>query len=171
MHRHEPNGWTPETAAVARMGATMAHRRSLRHSRALRGLLGGALLASGLAVALVVTVQVTVLRNSVAELADRRACLAARNAGLQAAWVSSTRPDVVRERARRELGLIVPAEQEFVLVARRQPPETGPRLWRRVLAGLGGGAPAHAAEPVVPTVRASMISTLPLAGGGQGTAP
>ncbi len=161
MHRHEANGWTLGPATIDRVGATMAHRRGLRHSRTLRWLLGGGALASALAVTLVVTVQVTALRESVAILADRQTCLAARNAGLQSDWVRFTRPDVVRERARRELGLIVPAEPEFVLVARRRAPAAGPGLWRRVLAGLGGGTPAHAATAVEPPVRSTMISVLP----------
>ncbi|MCP4572424.1 MAG: hypothetical protein GY838_08760 [bacterium] len=163
MHRQDANGWTMGPANVQRVGAAMAHRRGLRHSRILRWLLGGSALASSLAVALVVTVQVTDLRESVAILTDRQACLAARNAGLQADWACSTRPEVVRERASRELGLIVPAEPEFVLVARRSVPEAGPRLWRRVLEGLGGGTSAHAATAVATPLRTGMISVLPLA--------
>lgn len=171
MRPHDPNGWTPETAAVERVGTTMAHRRGLRHSRVLRWLLGGAVLASGLAVALLVTVQVTELRESVAELTDHRACLAARNAGLQASWARETHPDVIRRRARAELGLVVPAEPEFVLVARRPAPANGSRLWRRVLEGLGGGTSAHAAEAVAPPVRTAMISAAPLAKRSEETAP
>jgi cell division protein FtsB len=164
MRRHDKTDWTPGPAHVERVAAAMAHRRGLRHSRLLRWLLVGGGLASSLAVALVVTVQVTALRESVAILADRQDCLAARNAGLQAAWVRATRPEVVRERARRELGLVVPEEPEFVLVARRSRPQSGPRLWRRVLEGLGGGASAHAATAVQVPVRATMISVQPLAG-------
>lgn len=168
MRRHDTNGWTPGPANVDRAAAAMAHRRGLRHSRLLRWLLGGGALASSLSVALVVTVQVTELRESVAILADRQDCLAARNAGLHAAWMGATRPEVVRARARRELGLVVPAEPEFVLVARRSEPAAGPRLWRRVLEGLGGGTSAHAATAVPVPVRATMISVRPLAGADAG---
>lgn len=171
MHRHDTNGWNPGPATLEGVGATMAHRRGLRHSRALRWLLGGGALALALAVALVVTCQVTDLRESVAILADRQCCLSARNAGLQADWMRATRSDIVRERAGRELGLVVPAEPEFVLVDRRRAPAAEPRLWRRVLEGLGGGTPAHAAMVVAPPVRTAMISARPLGRADDGTEP
>ncbi len=163
MRQRTPN-WKPHQDPASRVGTAMAHRRGLRRIRFLRWLVGVGMLASGLAIAVLVTGQVTELRESVAVLGDQRACLAAHNAKLQSGWAGATRPDVVRSRARCELGFVVPDEPEYVLIARRMEPANGPGLWQRVLEGFGGGTPALAAAPVIPASATSMISVHPRGG-------
>ena len=56
-------------------------------------------------------------------------------------------------------------------MARRQAPAAAPRLWRRVLEGLGGGSTAQAATTVAPPVRTAIISVRPFVRADDGAEP
>ena len=136
MRRQTP-GWTFPEPTLERAGAAMAHRRGLLDRRVLRLGMVVMALAASLAGALLVTVQVTRLRTSVAELEDRRECLLARTATLEVAWAEATTPHTIRRRAARELGLVVPAAPDYVLLEPVRDTATS-GAWQRLLASLGG---------------------------------
>lgn len=153
--------WCCRDLTLERAGTAMAHRRGLLDRRALR--LAGVVLvlAAGLAGALLLSVQVTRLRAEVAVLEDRRECLLARRASLEVAWSEATDRRVVRERARRELGLVAPRDPDFVLVVPSADPAVGP--WQRLLANLGAGDGAGESVTPVHLLAGAMVSLQPRA--------
>lgn len=161
MGRRQPNHWSPCEQTHDSAGAAMAHRRGFLDRRALRLALLVMVLASGLAGALLVSVQVTRLRTRVAELEDTRECLRAQSASLEATWTAATDRRVVRDRACRELGLESPRDPDFVLVMPAPDREVGP--WQRLLAGLTAGD--DGANSVTPArlLAGAMVSLQPRA--------
>ena len=89
MRRQTP-GWTFPEPTLERAGAAMAHRRGLLDRRVLRLVMVVMALAASLAGALLVTVQVTRLRTSVAELEDRHRFARFDEAGVERALCLST---------------------------------------------------------------------------------
>jgi hypothetical protein len=144
MRRRQAAWYEPESTEE-RAGTAMAHRRGLLDRRILRAVGVVMLLAGGLAGAVLVTVQATRLRAEVAELEDRRECLLAHGANLEAAWAAATAPQTIRTRAR-QLRLQVPDEPDYVLLQPAPEPVGG--AWQRLLARLGGdGASGDPAAP------------------------
>ncbi|RKZ20062.1 hypothetical protein DRQ50_00585 [bacterium] len=155
------NSWCCRDLTLERAGTAMAYRRGLLDRRALR--LAGVVmtLGVGLTVALLVTVQVTILRAEVAALEDHQECLLARAAGLEAAWTTATDRQAVRKRARSELDLVAPEDPDFVLVVPSPDPATGP--WQRLLANLGAGDRQTGAATPVRLLAGAMVSLQPRA--------
>ena len=152
--------------------STMAHRRPLLRRRYLRNALAGVGLALAIAVSVVVSTEVTRLRAYAGELEDRSCCLEAEAAELASRWMEASGPDVILARAARELDLVLPAEPDFVLVAAPSRADPGDGFLQRMLAGLGGGATANAAQPPV-FISGEMVSLDPaaLSGAGNGATP
>lgn len=140
--------------------AAMAHRRPLVRGGAVRALGFGGLIVLAVACSVLVSAEVTRLRALAGDLEDRRICLEAEAADLARRWAEATGPAMVIARAERELGLVMPAQPDFVLVAARGDGAAGDGFLRRMLAGLGGGATANAAQPPV-FVDGAMVSLDP----------
>ena len=161
MRRQTP-GWTFREPTLERAGKAMAHRRGLLDRRVLRLGMVVMVLAAGLAGALLVTVQVTRLRTSVAELEDRRECLLARTASLEASWAAATTPATIRRRAGIETGLVVPTAPDYVLLEPAREPTTG-GAWRRLLANFSGEAVAAGTAGQSGFLAGAMVSLQPRA--------
>lgn len=135
----------------------MAHRRAVVSRRVMAPALLMLVFAVLLIGSVYVSSRVTGLRAEIAELEDRREFLEAGSARLLTVWNKATAPAVITARARRELGLVAPAEPGLVLV---QLPDDEQRIspWRRLLANVGGGEDARA-EGLNPSwVMGSMVS-------------
>ena len=123
----------------------MAHRRRLLDpgtAVVLPVILLAVLLLAG---AVFVSNQVVAMRLQIAQLEDRRLYLETGSAKMQARWNAMTAPEVIRERANLELGLIAPGDPGLVLVQVPAAADDGHRVLGDLLAGLGGGTPAQAA--------------------------
>jgi hypothetical protein len=158
--RRRQSAWHGPELTVDRAGTAMAHRRGLLGRRVLRAVGVVALLAGGLAGAVLVTVQVTRLRAEVAELEDRRECLLAHGANLEAAWAAASAPGVIRARAQ-DLDLFIPDEPDYVLLQTAPKPAGG--AWQRLWARLGGDPTA--VDPAAPRgfLAGAMVSLQPRA--------
>ncbi|MBE0565351.1 MAG: hypothetical protein IH621_05275 [Krumholzibacteria bacterium] len=141
--------------------AAMAHRRPLVRRHTLRLVAGGAALALVIAGTVMVSGEVTRLRNRVGDLEDRRVCLEAASADLALRWMDATSPEAVIPRAERA-GLVMPDAPDFVLVAAPAADPADDGFLHRMLAGLAGGATANAAQPPV-FVAGTMVSLDPAA--------
>ena len=133
---------------IPRLGGTMAHRRRLISRRATLLACGGLLLVVMLVGMVFLSNQVTGLRRSLTDLQDDRQFLEARAARLLQAWNTATRPEAICGRARRELGLVLPSEPQYVLVLR--PPAGGERS--------GGGPRSWTDWPVASAVASAAAS-------------
>ncbi|HPF70345.1 MAG TPA: hypothetical protein PLQ13_06730 [Candidatus Krumholzibacteria bacterium] len=142
--------------------ATMAHRRPLVRGSAGRMLACGAGVALVIASGVIVSSEVTRLRARVGDLEDRKACVEAESADLARRWTEATGPGAVIARAEAELGLVLPSQPDFVLVAAPAGTERGDGFLARVLGGLAGGPTADAAQPPV-FVSGRMVSLDPAA--------
>ncbi|MFO7609398.1 MAG: hypothetical protein R6X35_09420 [Candidatus Krumholzibacteriia bacterium] len=128
--------------------AAMAHRRPLVRRDTMRTALAGAGLAVMIAATVMVSGEVTRLRDRIGDLDDRKGCLEAASAKLSRRWVEATSAEAVIPRAERA-GLVMPDAPDFVLVAAPAADPAGDGFLHRVLAGLAGGATANAAQPPV----------------------
>lgn len=144
----------------------MAQRRSLVAGRVVAGLLAGSAVALLLAGVVFLSNSVTGLRSQIAALESHKCCLEAASADLQVRWNQATRPTVIRERARRELGLIDPGEPALVLVRAERTGESGRAAWTRVLDRIGGGQVAQASEAATATIGPGLVSLVPRAAAG-----
>lgn len=143
--RTHPSPLRPTGEHSRREAGVMAHRRRLVEpgtAVVLPVILLAVLLLAG---AVFVSNQVVAMRLRIAQLEDRRLYLETGSAKLQARWNAMTAPDVIRERATLELGLIAPGDPGLVLVQVPAAVDDGRRVLGDLLADLGGGTPAQAA--------------------------
>lgn len=144
----------------------MAHRRSLVAGRVAAALLAGTCVALLLAGVVCLSNSVTGLRSHIARLESSKCCLEAASADLQVRWNRATRPDVIRKRARVELGLGDPADPPLVLVRADRTDPDARAMWSGLLDRIGGGQIAQASPASPDPVRRGLVSLVPRAAAG-----
>ena len=135
-------------AGVPRSGhsGTMARRRCLVSRRVTLMLAGCLLLGLGLVGMVSLSNEVINLREEISVLEDRREFLKAQQADLLARWIAARSPEVIAERARRELGLVVADDPDLALIRVSPESKTADGRWQHLIDGLGGGQVAWADE-------------------------
>jgi len=153
-------------AGLANCGGAMAHRRQFVGCEVVYGVAVFALLALLLFASVVVSNRVTSLRSEISRLETESRILEAGSAQLIFAWNKATAQEVIKSRARRELGLITSDDPVLVLVP---VDDAAPQVsrWRKILENMGGADAAQAGEMNPNWVMGSMISLTPRATGGD----
>ena len=106
------------------------------------------------------TNQITGLRASVADLESRKEFLEAGSARLYTQWNGVSSGGVIVERARRELGLIIPENPGLVLVCGGSQ-EKNQSAWQKLKNGFPGGDVARVTAEAEEMVAGAMISLVP----------
>ena len=144
---------------VARRADSMAHRKGLCSRRVTAMLMVFLLIALLLGGRVLVLNQMTVMRTNISVLEDRQGFLETRAASLLEQWNRATSALVIRDRAEKELGLIMSPEPGLVLV--RTPDARDRHGWSLPdwLGNLAAGSEVQAATPA--TIVSDMISLQP----------
>ena len=149
----------------------MAHRRRIFKGQvtlAALGVLGFGLLMAG---SIYISNETVGMRRNIAALEWKRENLEAGEGRLLTEYNAARRPEVIVERAIRELGFVQPENPDLVLVCQATPePKQSTSLARKFLSKFGGGTEAQAGENNMGLVTGSMVSLTPRDQRDSGTA-
>jgi hypothetical protein len=124
----------------------MARRRCLSGRPVLLGLVAGVILTGLLVQLITLANQVVNLRTEIGALATSRELLEVETAQLTAAWSRLSARAVVTARAEQELGLVVSANPDPVIVCTTVDEDDDRSLWSRAWERLGSGQSVQAAQ-------------------------
>jgi hypothetical protein len=140
----------------------MAHRRRIFKGQVTATVLLVVTFGVLLAGSIFVSNQTVALRRDIAALESRREYLEAGEGLLITDYNAARKPEVIISRASRELGLVLPADPDLVLVCRDLPQdERSMSLARRFFSRFGGASEAQAGEAHPALVSGSMVSLTP----------
>jgi cell division protein FtsB len=140
--------------------SAMARRKGVLTFRLVMVVCLGLLLGSIMAGRIFLTNQITVLRARVADLESRKEFLEAGSARLYTQWNTASSGEVIVERARRELGLIIPEHPGLVLVC-AEPKSERQGTWQKFKDGLPGQDLARITSDAEDMMAGAMISLTP----------